>query len=132
MNSTELRIGNWVLHKGIPTEISSIGKNMLRPPYMSIMCRIDDFAPISLTPSILEDAGFKNNRYGFYEIYIGGGALYIDCNDERTTTFLSKGDDEYAQEIDLVPTPYLHQLQNLYYALKGVELTINIFNSKAV
>jgi hypothetical protein len=96
---SELRIGNWFY----------IGE-------MIGQCNADSFKdtsifdPIPLTPEILEKCGFVFERINFYWkdpmsiVSLGGGFLYL-ANQRHVNIF------------------YLHQLQNLYFALTNSELT---------
>jgi hypothetical protein len=73
--------------------------------------RLDDYSPIQLTPEILEKCGFwKGNFAGLVNgdfiwslgvLSIREGAYFISCQ-------------------------YLHQIQNIFFALTGTELEVNI------
>ena len=132
MNANELRIGNWALltkgDKSRPVSFASfLGlANVERSP--------NQFAPIPLTPEILERAGF-----GRIELI---SALEVELNlppsakpiigyekkvRELTLNWV-EGDGIYLSgfSFDLPHVLYLHQLQNLYYALTGEELQIEL------
>ena len=79
--------------------------------------------PIPLTPEILEKAGFEefpdsSGLYG-YEAFTKGNC-YVEISPTRGIG-VSIGSMETAQSIK-----YLHQLQNLYFALTGEELNIKL------
>lgn len=74
--------------------------------------------PISLTPEILEKCGFEHKILGDEEID-GGESHYIKNN----IWFCHVDNDWYLSgAIEHKPFNFLHQLQNLYYALAQTEL----------
>ena len=103
MKANELRIGNWVL---INTMITKI--NMAR--YIG---DIDDdkiiAEPIPLTEEWLLKFGLKT---GYNHLF---GFITKDYN----TYYLEDGE---GYNITSKPIEYVHQLQNLYFALTGEEL----------
>jgi hypothetical protein len=129
INANELRIGNWIFNE-------MIGKN--KQVDGDLLYAIDglkngveqEYYYIPLTPEILEKAGYKKNKTtGNYlnELSNDDGifdAMLIE-EDKDWFTFVVNANsyDNYTVEIK-----YLHQLQNLYFALTGEELTVN-FNS---
>lgn len=78
---------------------------------------------IPLTPEILEKCGFVKTLSGSYTIMdedcwlttIIGGYNYSKCYSSNTGEFFEVGQ-----------VKYLHQLQNLYFALTGEELNIQL------
>lgn len=80
---------------------------------------IKNFDPIPLTEEWLLKFGFKSNPYNdtYYleNIYFEGCKLVFECNKTRGFTEL------WSDKFPLVE--YVHQLQNLYFALTGEELT---------
>jgi hypothetical protein len=122
VKSSELRIGNWMTFKGLwKGELSDISSSGLTQFKGNNGCfDIDSIRPIKLMPEILVKAGFdleyksvftvkythKNSVFGFdWNITTGWHARY------------------YSHHINCI---HLHQLQNLYYALTGEELTIEL------
>ena len=119
IKTNELRIGNWYEHDGKYYQVKSI-MNGESYPYVK---------PIPLTPEILEKAGFtKGKSIGltldirfdetpFYSAYLWfeflAGSVYLYTLDD-------------GHNIELANFIYLHQLQNLYFALTGEELEINL------
>lgn len=118
----ELRIGNWLNpaepeFKGQYFQIKSgdikhIEEGMQRYQY----------EPISITPEILIAAGFKQSdefahfyRLEDFDIEFCFGGCYWVVDD--------RGDNEGTKARQIY---YLHQLQNLYFALTGNELTIKL------
>ncbi len=124
MKPNELRIGNWLNHKGIDIEWA-----------------IEDFAevekagilevtkPIPLTPEWLEKFGFEKLSDGapIYCYKISGwsrlviGGLTNEFKLFELQSVDVKG-NEFKEIIAIEPIKYVHQLQNLYFALTGNEL----------
>jgi len=109
MKANELRIGNWVkesdgrfihIHDGLGIDHHK------------------QFSPIEITPEILEKAGFKVERHTYDEYWscgwfnirkMGNGFEFLGSEWTHGETFY-----------------FLHQLQNLYFALTGEELKIEL------
>lgn len=113
--ASSLRIGNYV-------KVGDIFDIITQPSYIYMA---DFYDPIPLTPEILEKAGFikspaANSTYKsvpelkaeiHFEDFRGGLVCVLYCS---TGSFIPNN------------IKYLHQLQNLYHALSGEELTINL------
>lgn len=117
MKATELRIGNFIqingeVYETLAITIASIDKFKI------------DFEPIPLTEEWLEKLGFwskyKSNhlKWSFYGFDID----QISDEDENGNEIPQEQIFHYAYQYDI---KYVHQLQNLYFALTGKELTIN-------
>jgi hypothetical protein len=129
MQANELRIGNWVLMQNTMEDYY--------PMPIEDGCQIsggDKYEPIPLTPEILEKCGFESDAWD-------------EMPDETTSYTLPVFDDRgdyYASAVLRSKYPftsvivdaqeykvsrqynYLHQLQNLYFALTGQELEVNL------
>lgn len=107
--ANELRIGNWYNHNG---EFKQATPNTILEVWEADRIWV---MPIPLTPEILERAGFE-----FY--------TYCDCWVIETTTGEIILSDKYIlQSTDSITQLYfLHQLQNLFFALTGEELKIEL------
>lgn len=118
----ELRIGNWLMFNGhtksqvYTLEIMADGQSMVN--YLD-STNDDMYDAIPLTPEILENIGFNkyrywwtrpNNTFNFEEWTNDGLGLYLHVNEHKVGQHIK----------------YLHQLQNLYFALTGTELEINL------
>jgi len=138
MEAKELRIGNYVhttcaiSGDNIVTEIEEINKQ-----YANEGVSID---PIPLTEEWLERLGFEfydyvldsdedidDNETGIYKSYKkqpDGKKYYysVNFNSDNTIEFTIKL--RWADEMVLSLIKHVHQLQNLYFALTGEELTI--------
>ena len=115
MKVNELRIGNFIAYE--PT-IDDWEEIYVKPGTI-IQCEIspDSFEPIPLTEKWLIDFSFKgrldfkwNNNVG---IQIIDGKYYFAFKDLSNVLFHS-----------VIECKYVHQLQNLYFALTGEELIV--------
>jgi hypothetical protein len=115
INMYELRLGNWLLQDGTNyINVGIIQKNFYATAINER--NITRFEPVPLTPEILEKCGFERLDRFFEKdeiilLLVGGDTIlyyYSTKSDKRT-------------EIQ-----YLHQLQNLYFALVGEELNIEL------
>ncbi len=88
---------------------------------------LEELEPIILTPEVLEKYGFKQasdylNRSVYYKHH-DKKSLKIDINILEYKVSLFAGD----QKVDLPHHhKFFHQLQNLYFALTGEELEVNL------
>lgn len=109
MKANEIRIGNLIV------ESLSFGSDKVIKVDSNIFNRrIDEFIPIPLTEEWLLKFGFKKNLNSNDIIYyILAGECLLEYN--LTHNFA---------DIDLfIDIKYVHQLQNLYFALTNEELT---------
>lgn len=119
MKSSELRIGNWVEqpNDGV-TRVTAILNDLqikTETGYIDKYCR-----PIPLTEEWLlrfgfdklteKGSGFKSTSY----TYTGKVALIVHFDGVRLSVNFWQGNEK----------KYVHQLQNLYFALTGEELTL--------
>ena len=112
MKVNELRVGNYVnaevnllslqIHKLMPSDIVDVSKGIV------------EIYPIELTEEILLKCGFKYKSYGY------GEKEWKQWNNGKITLngFLETRSGNNLK--------YLHQLQNLYFALTNEELEINL------
>ena len=120
MEASELRIGNWVrlVSKDKDFEITSGYE-------IDLGTESCDFEPIPLTEEWLERFGFKEfidfgSHTGHYDkLPLCGFSYSINT---KKVMVMHKGNG-ISHWIDL-KVEYVHQLQNLYFALTGEELTI--------
>jgi len=129
----ELRIGNWVKEYGKPIKFSIADFHFLNDE-LNYPSR---YEPIPLTPEILEKCKLENGYYN--NIQVDGnhiGVIFPIIKDETKEdwelpdykegiyVYSGLGDPEsYGFKAQI---KYLHQLQNLYFALTGTELEINL------
>lgn len=128
INKNELRIGNiieWNDDKGrdcfyrvARLDEDNLGADCISEEFAWFPDRwtilYNDAIPIPLTPEILE-------KIGITQISIGGRKYFIDRWGDGTVSI-------YDRHIDLsdIPCKYLHQLQNLIFALTGEELEVTV------
>jgi hypothetical protein len=106
MKANELRVGNWIIGcNGKYFQIFEDGMEILMGAR-----NYGDFDPIPLTPEILEKAGFEKGLNGYF--FRGG----VEYNLKR----------HMLEGFGYCEILYVHQLQNLYYALTGEELNIEL------
>lgn len=130
IQANELRIGNWIEDRmGRAYQILGILSmyRILFGPGSDKERQIDEILGIKLTPEILEKAGFEYISFGLWKIdfhqkddwfrleYFEDDSTYPD----RGTLLLG------GQRIFNHPQ-YVHQLQNLYFALTGEEFPIEL------
>lgn len=129
MKANELRVGNLVSYHGNISVVHGItdpdyGNGILiHYEHTCIGCDEELIEPIPLTEELLL-------KFGFEEYFDDNNKSYFRINDDMFITadyyvFLM-GDDAF-ECLKLKRTvEYAHQLQNLYFALTGEELTIKI------
>lgn len=132
----ELRLGNCLL-------LSKDGKyneiivNEIKEGYLT--CHFGEYcivhyAPIPLTPEILEKCGFvkeelfdkfEGREYIFYKrsLLINGDQQYLLYSNDSDNIMEICVNGSYAAAPKI---KYIHQLQNLYFELKGEELDIKL------
>ena len=123
MNAKELRIGNWVRIKDVPTtnewQVESIGSLQ---QVGGQLWSIEELEPIPLTEEWLERFGFRLpahswigdkfhlSEYGKGSKHPNGGIWVVAMNKNNAI---------------ITEIKYVHTLQNLYFALTGEELNQN-------
>ena len=118
MKTSELRIENWVdcnkkRHNEKFIKVESICSECINILFRRY--EIDDLLPIPLTEELILKCGFKK---GQYEYMLGDFIMEWFHNGYNFT-----GGEGCQMG---VPILYLHQLQNLYFALTGEELIIDL------
>lgn len=112
MEASQLRIGNYVYRQSSKLIVDK--SSVYQIENVNIQSALK-YAPIPLTEEWVLKLGFKNKT-----IYIKGICLYL-VNEGMSGGFQ---DNEYGIN-EYVDIKYVHQLQNLYFALTGEELTVN-------
>ena len=130
MKANELRIGLCLLVCG---EITQISSGFIADYDFSLRHNFSNNTPIArdsvypfpLTPEILEKAGFKYDEgMESYDLFTSSGLISIATDysffigDNHLECGFAGGNKSLVK--------YLHQLQNLYFALTGEELQINL------
>lgn len=122
IQAKELRIGNWVYSQMIdgPFQISNLTTDY------DPLCK-----PIPLTEEILLKCGFNwsDGNKTHIEINMGEGrnlTFYFKDDKINETQLYDQMNQVYNGMYFFKPLLYLHQLQNLYFALTNTELEINL------
>jgi hypothetical protein len=147
IKANELRIGNKVLHQRNPQlhEIETILGFLNDSVFLSADHEgvtypksLNSIESIPITPEVLEKCGFEENMGGWY--LEGSINQKTFSSDDRkfgwcmNLSDVDKKDIHFRFGYSSVPIndsparhiKYLHQLQNLYFALTGEELTVNL------
>lgn len=121
VKANELRIGNWLadtgsLTKGYYHTISAIESDIIF--FGSVALSPGNCGGIPVTAEILEKCGFLFNHYLYTWDRKG-----ISLEQDEFTPIIHRN---FQRHEIAKPPKYLHQLQNLYFALTGEELTVNL------
>jgi hypothetical protein len=123
INATELRIGNYLNRFGRKNQITWHTIALLHHEHKSYEKWQKEFEPIPLTEEWLTKFGFTEAMFDYTihtgEFYNGSiGLLSIAGN-------TGKFQLQYEMKCTQTTIKYVHQLQNLYFALTGVELQLS-------
>lgn len=110
MKVQELRIGFHYLYKGSVFQMDNTTLSRIL-----MMGGEYDYHGIPLTEQVLLDCGFKKDGI---ETILDTGNITLAFNNAHLFLLI---DGQWI----ITPTEYLHQLQNLYFALTGTELQYN-------
>lgn len=130
LNANELMIGNWIESYGKVVKLSSVSTHLSLPNLSffetgderrhSTFIKDGNVKGIPLTPEILKKAGYKfvweadgylNLQHLIYQYADGSFSLAPFCTTDKDC---------------LISINYVHQLQNLTFALTGHPLDINL------
>jgi len=114
LSSTDLRIGNWVQHEPHEDEIWQVDLKLLD----FIECQSVYVVGLPITPDILIGAGFEVKDMADL-----GMLIQFKISNEISVYYHEES--IWVGQHDTTCT-YVHQLQNLYHALTGQELTIKL------
>jgi hypothetical protein len=124
----EVRKNSWVYFKGVVTqmkekqfiELYNPASPYVILPVISVMTEDEEWIkPIPLTPDILERCGFEKGagNPNYHKLH----PPFFGVISEIDGAFRIGGLDYLGRDVK-----YLHQLQNLYFALTGEELECNL------
>lgn len=131
IQANELRIGNYVYDPINKENVKLVAIEQGNRPITlgskgtSSFSGFDCLKPIELTEDILLKCGFKvleNQPRKWFKIKTKKRGISLEICFSSKRIVLNNGYDF----IDLLYVKYLHQLQNLYFALTNQELTINL------
>lgn len=122
MKAEDLRIGNWVGMYGISITSDGVSPyQKVTKDIFSLILKHDWYIgtlyEIPLTPEILEKCGINLSDYPM--TLFDGDRVELWWDKYKVWIMSNKQDEKRV-------IPYLHTLQNLYYALKGKELEVNL------
>lgn len=112
MKVNDLRVGNYILFKEFGEGDGEIG-SMKRGDFGRF--NNEEYHPIALTPEWLKRCKFKDN--GAYWEYKGEPGFVL-LKDKEGLAYIGNPVRTYVKTV--------HHLQNLYFALTGEELQINM------
>lgn len=128
IQANELRLGIYIKYLSTLTKMDEELLYLLYDKNSDL--EISDFYPIEITEEILLNCGFEkfedHNKYGWY-LKVDNRYLcwcfneYISLEFTENQAYLNYNDTLFDY-----PCKYLHQLQNLYYALCNEELNIQL------
>lgn len=137
MKANELRIGNYVnVLREDQSPFKIDGFELLNesdckvfkdngtyncPPFGEIKMHpltwnLKDLQPIPLTEEWLLRFGFEKSRLGYFTVFCGNNVMSVCCFDDFSRVQI------VTQTVSTIN--HVHQLQNLYFALTGEELTL--------
>lgn len=109
----ELRIGNLLKGDGVIVTIDA--RSVFDMWYNG-----KPYGPIPITPEWLERLGFERDEETRYRLYLEHNRWLKSWG--RSGSFLVKGDNDFG--VFVYDIKHIHQLQNLFFALTGHELTV--------
>lgn len=130
MKASELRLNNWVRfsEEQIDFKVIEISEKGIAVVNVSeeTWIELDQFEPIPLTEEWLVKFGFKLYPSGYFCLDLGSSNTYfsIGLKHHKTLNLITE-QYESTHLIEFKHIKYVHQLQNLYFALTGEELTLN-------
>ena len=134
MEANELRIGNIICSLGQRHENGRMLEwiNYEIPVDLEVLQNIIskntdfEYSPIPLTEEWLLKFGFVKGKGAFFIEVLKTEFYFRDSyTGGYYWGFISNSDWNMCELTDVRPVNYVHQLQNLYFALTGEELTIN-------
>ena len=126
MKANELRIGNWVKHKGFAdTQVESIHEAGINSVY-DLYTGFEYIEPIPLTEEWLVRLGFQKLRDNLFYMLLKNyysASIAVKLWGGKWVVELTVGSGLDVEGEDMAHIKYVHQLQNLHFALTGNELT---------
>lgn len=123
IRTEELMLGNWVFHNDKPIKVDGILEDRIASfantpgVILAFSIKKDDVNPIPITKEILEKCGYQfDYRLNHIRVFIKDGQYASLIKD---TLYLSINGYEHKVK-------YLHQFQNLCFALTGQPLNIEL------
>ncbi|HUC80878.1 MAG TPA: hypothetical protein VMR70_08180 [Flavisolibacter sp.] len=124
IDAKEIRAGNWVITHDGDTAVERqerVYKLVKEDEYSFTFAR--QYSPIPLSAEVLADSSFKHSFGNWFKnLYaegVEGGLPLLRYNLKTSQWYL------FERKLPFQPV-FLHQLQNLYYALTNQELSITL------
>ena len=125
LQSKDLRIGNWITAHDNDGEIDFITNKEIVGVKGKHLTELKKVKPIPLTEEWLLKFGFeyKVEELGtkFYELQIGISFISLSIEGHFN---INSGESYWYMDRDFKTPKYVHELQNLYFALTGEELKL--------
>jgi len=128
IRSNELRIGNYVLCEGRIERLAMINNKTSAVDIESNdvaqngEIKFSNIHPVSLTDDILSQCGFIYNDYfKFWQLVNGKEELRSEMDIDRDYNVI-----DFTRRLLVKKVTSLHQLQNIYFMLKGQELSFQL------
>jgi hypothetical protein len=126
IQANELRVGNWIDFQSTPGQFEKVQDTKTEGVKSPSINRVDieDLEPIYLTLELLEKCDFKKGEpisKGYYIPYSSNqySNFIINYCPSNNSFWL----DGYVYDVKI---EFLHHLQNIYHALIGQELQVNL------
>jgi hypothetical protein len=120
----DLRIGNWITVRGNIGYVTAITPNSVELNGVSASENVEDLHPIPLTHDLLIKAGFQERSgNGLYEKVPERGFSYHLPSHK---IMLFHGPDNVLGHWLKTDIVFLHQLQNFFYYLTGIDIPIKL------
>jgi len=122
----ELRVGNYVLVDGNLQQVSTIKSTSIstvdagkKTEQLASEHPLERIQPIAMTDDVLKQIGFVYHDYfKFWQLIISGSRSEIDINSDYDVI-------DFMRKPIIKKLTSLHQLQNLYFMLKGREMPLH-------
>lgn len=118
----DLRIGNWLEHKFLNKQfqVEGLGNDLI---YNKEACPVgihmSGYSPIILTNEVLNKCGLKDApTHTAFQVK----SMNFDIKDNHVIAAFEDNEFGHEKEDEII-VYHLHQMQNLYFALTGTELT---------
>ena len=133
INPKELRIGNLVNSAGMVMVVSRIYEDRIfykEYDPRTLMRHPSDIGanPIPLTHELLLKIGADYDDHRPFDEFYDFESYYFECSKLTNVAIHYSHNNKkfYYPKYEIAPVEYLHQLQNLFFALTGEELEIKL------
>ena len=124
MKATELRIGNYISREDLINgqsrieEVIEIGRKLISSGPIKVICDYDEIQPIPLAEEWLFKFGFEKRKKLLGLLVFSKSGFDLHFVNGKWEFYVM------GSSCILAKIKYVHQLQNLYFALTGEELEI--------